>query len=185
MKDEPRISDEAVEAATGRRWDEWFRVLDEAGAEEMDHKAIVAWLDAEQDLSAWWRQMITVSYEQALGRRERHQRPEGFQISRSRTIQVPLPRLFRAWSDDQLRENWLSEGTFTVRKATEPRSMRITWVDGETHLDVYFYERSTARSQVVVNHSRLPDAAAAEQAKRFWKDRLDQLQTYLEDGAPA
>lgn len=185
MKDEPRISDEAVEAATGRDWDAWFRLLDAAGAGEMEHSAIAAWLDSEHQVSTWWRQMITVGYEQARGRRERRQRPEGFQIRRSRTVDVPLPRLFRAWSDDRMRRNWLSETEMTVRKATEPRSMRITWVDGETHLDVYFYERSNARSQVVVNHSRLPDSATAEQARCFWQERLDELQSYLEETATA
>ena len=32
------VSDDAVKAKTGKKWDEWFKVLDKAGARMMDHR---------------------------------------------------------------------------------------------------------------------------------------------------
>jgi hypothetical protein len=34
-----------------------------------------------------------------------------------------------------------------------------------------------------VEHERLPDARAAEEAKAYWRERLDVLKTVLEGGA--
>ena len=34
------VSDDAVKAKTGKKWDEWFKVLDKAGARMMDHTEI-------------------------------------------------------------------------------------------------------------------------------------------------
>ena len=40
----PRLSDAAVQAKTGKTWQEWFAVLDAAGARAMDHQSIAAYL---------------------------------------------------------------------------------------------------------------------------------------------
>ena len=37
----PHMSDEAVKAKTGKKWDQWFPILDKAGAKEMSHQDIV------------------------------------------------------------------------------------------------------------------------------------------------
>ena len=64
----PRVSDAAVEAKTGKTWQEWFALLDAAGARQMDHKSIAAHLDKKLGVPGWWAQMVTVAYEQARGR---------------------------------------------------------------------------------------------------------------------
>jgi hypothetical protein len=35
-----RISDESVLKATGRSWNEWYSILNKAGAKKMEHKEI-------------------------------------------------------------------------------------------------------------------------------------------------
>lgn len=70
--------------------------------------------------------MVTVGYEQARGLRDKHQKTDGFSASVSKTLSVPLGRLFEIWSDEQTRAAWLGE-SFTVRKATQNKSMRVTW----------------------------------------------------------
>jgi hypothetical protein len=69
------ISNEAVKARTGRTWPEWFAILDEAGAPVVGHKGIVTLLTKYHRVGHWWRQMITVAYEQERGLREKHQTP--------------------------------------------------------------------------------------------------------------
>lgn len=53
------ISSKAVEAKTGRGWDEWFTLLEAAGAREMKHQAIANYLHETHGLDGWWAQMVT------------------------------------------------------------------------------------------------------------------------------
>ncbi|RPI21653.1 MAG: DUF4287 domain-containing protein, partial [Chloroflexota bacterium] len=53
---EPTMSDEAVKAKTGKDWQTWFEILDGAGAKQMSHKEIVAFLVREYQVGSWWQQ---------------------------------------------------------------------------------------------------------------------------------
>ena len=122
-----RISDEAVKAKTGKDWKQWFSILDKAGATKMSHKEIAEYL-----------------YEKR-GLREKHQKADGYAVSASRTYKVPISVLFKHWSDEKLRRQWLKD-KIAVRKATANKSMRITWLDN-SHVDVYFYEKGRQRAR--------------------------------------
>jgi uncharacterized protein YndB with AHSA1/START domain len=170
-----------VKAKTGKDWAEWFRILDEAGAQQMNHKQIVAYLVEQHQVEAWWRQMVTVTYEQARGLRAKHEVTGGFQVSRSRTLAAPAIRVFAAWEEAGQREQWLRDAGLTVRKATPPKSLRITWGDGETRLDVELYPKGEGKTQVTVQHSGLKDAAQAEQMKTYWAEALSRLEAFLSE----
>jgi uncharacterized protein YndB with AHSA1/START domain len=174
------ISDEAVKARTGKTWKEWFALLDAAGARKLDHKGIVACLGKNSRMSGWWQQMVTVAYEQARGKRRKHEKPEGFEISASKTVAVPVAELFRAWNDARTRARWLSDRGLVIRKATPSKFMRLTWVDGKSRLDVNFYAKGARKSQASLQHGRLPNARAAENMKDFWQKELQRLKTLLE-----
>ena len=174
------MSDEAVRAKTGKVWDEWFALLDASGAQTMGHKEIAALLGDQHGVGSWWRQMITVTYEQARGLREKHQTASGYTANASRTIGVPVGRLFEAWSDAALRSRWLPDAELTIRKATPGKSLRISWGDG-SNVDVGLVSKGESKSQVAVEHAKLPDAAAVARAKGYWKQALDRLQKALED----
>src|SRR5687768_7530326 len=99
----PRMSDEAVKEKTGKTWKEWFAILDEAGAKKMNHQEIVKYLNTKQGVGPWWQQMVTVTYEQARGLREKHQKSDGYQISVSRTLNTSLSKLFRYVANEKSR----------------------------------------------------------------------------------
>jgi len=174
------IGSEAVKAKTGRTWDAWLGLLDKAGARAMSHAQIAAHLYDRLGVPGWWSQMVAVGYEQARGLRARHQRPDGFEISVSRTVAVPATALFDAWNDARTRRRWLAGDAIVIRKATRPKSMRITWSDRKTSLEVNFYAKSAGKGQVVVQHSKLPDAKAAAKMKGYWATTLDRLRATLE-----
>ena len=166
-------SDEAVARATGKTWAEWLALLDAAGGRELNHKQIVAHLQANHDVSSWWQQQLTVGYEQSRGLRARHEMADGYQISRSRTIAAPAAVVYDAWADDATRAAWLPDAAFTVRKATPPKSLRLTWADG-TSVEVGLADKGD-RTAVSVQHTKLPDAAAAERMKAYWAEALGRL----------
>lgn len=177
-KKSARISDESVKEKTGRDWNGWFALLDQAGATKMTHKEIVAVLAAES-VSPWWQQMITVTYEQARGLRAKHEVAGGYSISRSRTIKADVEPLFEAWEKAAVRRKWLGVTGLTIRKATPNKSIRITWPD-ETNVEVLFYPKGPGKTQVVVSHGKLKDAKSAEAQKSFWSERLDALEAFAE-----
>lgn len=179
-KKSPRMGDEAVKAKTGKVWKEWFSILDRAGAKKMSHQEIANLLHTKHDVGPWWTQMVTVTYEQDRGLRDKHERPEGYQISVSRTVNAPLAKLFKSFANERNRNAWLPEDGLVVRKATPNKSMRVTWPDGKTGLEVNFYPKGGDKSQVVVQHSKLPDAKAAAKMKTYWGKALDRLRQSLE-----
>ena len=176
-----RMSDEAVQAKTDKTWKQWFAILDKAGAKKMSHQEIVKYLNTEHDVGPWWRQMVTVTYEQARGLRKQHERPDGFQVSVSRTINVPIAKLYKAFQSDKSRSAWLAEDGLAVRRATTNKSMRVTWNDVKTNLEINFVMKGDNKSQVVVQHSKLPNAKAAAEMKRYWGKALDRLRSILEN----
>jgi len=174
------ISDEAVKKRTGRSWNQWYAILDQAGARKMTHTQIAAYLYKEQKLPGWWAQMVTVGYEQARGLREKHQRPEGYSISASRVVNVPLSALYHSWAEPKQRDKWLKVKGIEIRKTTPNKSMRITWSDKKTSLEVNFYNKGKSKAQVVVQHSKLRNAKAAEKMREYWAKKLDGLKAFLE-----
>lgn len=175
---EKPVSDEAVAAKTGRTWDEWLEALDARGCATMAHKEIVAVVGGDFGIGPWWQQMVTVGYERARGLRETNETTDGYQVGASKTVAVDVTDLWKAWEDARRRKRWLPD-TFTVRKATAPKSMRITWNDG-SDLQVLFYPKGDGKSQVTVDHRKLPDAPRVQAMRAFWKERLDTLKTQLE-----
>jgi uncharacterized protein YndB with AHSA1/START domain len=174
------MSDAAVKAKTGKTWKEWFAILDEAGAVKMNHQEIAKYLHAKQGVGPWWQQMVTVTYEQARGLREKHQKPAGYEISVSRTINAPLARLFRSVANEKARRAWLPEDGLTIRKTTPNKSIRCDWIDGKSSFELTFLSKSDEKTQAVVQHRKLPDAKAATTMKAYWGQALDRLRDSLE-----
>jgi uncharacterized protein YndB with AHSA1/START domain len=178
-KNATKLSDEAVKAATGMTWPEWYKVLDKDGAARLNHQGIVALVGKKHRVGPWWQQMVTVGYEQARGLRVKHQTASGYSVSASRTLPVSPRVLFAAWNDPRRRRRWLPE-RLTIRKATPGRSMRITWGDGKTDVDVMFYPKGPDKTQVAVEHRKLANSKAAKQMKASWGAALDRLKGILE-----
>ncbi len=179
----PRMSDAAVKAKTGKTWQEWFALLDKAGARRLDHQTIVAFLHKQHGLGSWWEQMVTVSYEQARGLRKPHEKPEGFEIAKSKTFAAPLAAVYDAWNDKEKRCLWLKDHGFEIRKANPDKSLRFTWVDGVTQVVADFYSQGKSKCQIAVQHSKLPNAKAAAAMKAYWAAQLEGLQAFLKASA--
>jgi hypothetical protein len=175
-----RPSAEKVEAATGRRWDGWFSILDRWGARNRKHGETATFLMEQHDVPGWWAQSITVWYERARGMRLKHQQADGFTIYASKTIGVPADVAFDAFVNSRARRRWLTDGTMSVRTSQRARNARFHWGDGTTRVIVSFDEKGPAKVSVAVAHERLADPDEAEVAKSAWRNRLSELKTLLE-----
>jgi uncharacterized protein YndB with AHSA1/START domain len=166
-------SDETIRERTGRGWEEWFDALDAWGAQERTHREIARWLAGQQggiDPLAWNAQAIAMSYERTRGMRVAGQRVDGFAATVTRTVGVPVERLYEAFmaaAPAELRE----------RTATAPKRARFDWGDGRVAVT---FDPKDDRATVSLEHSRLADAGEAERMKAFWREHLTALKERLD-----
>ena len=172
------MNDSSIAKQTGRTWAEWVEYLDAFGAKDKPHRDIAAHVHSI-GVRDWWAQTVTVGYERIRGLREIGQRRGGsWETSKSKTINVPVDKLFDAWANTRTRKRWLGDVKLKIRTATKPKSMRITWDDG-THVDVGFLPKGAAKSMVAVAHVKLASKEDLDQRKKFWSEKLDALAALL------
>jgi len=167
------MSNASVKKQTGRTWAEWVGVLDGARAAEKPHGQIAAYVSS-LGASDWWSQMVTVGYERIRGLRDKGQRRGGgYAANKSRTFDVPVKTLFKAFANARTRRSWLPV-KITVRTAIPHRSMRITW-DDDTLALIGFTSKGDAKSAVAVRHEKLPSKSAADAMKAAWSEHFGRL----------
>jgi hypothetical protein len=172
-------SDDALVAATGRGWNEWFTLLDAWGAAERKHSEIARQLRSEHGVPGWWSQTVTVGYERARGLRAKHERPDGFSVSVSRTVAASAERLYASFADERER-NELVPGL--VPRASRARLVaRFDRPSDGTRVVASFEEKGAAKGTVHVQVDRLADAESAERAKADWRGLLERLKRTHED----
>ncbi len=174
------VGSDAVLKATGRAWEEWLKVLDAAGAKAMTHKDIAMMLSRKFSVSGWWTQMVSLGYEQARGLRKVYQKADGFSATASRTVGIPVDKLFAAWSEPRQRSRWLPDAPLELRRSTDGKSMRLTWSPGNSSVVVAFSAKGTGKSAVALEHGKLPSAKAVTAQKAYWGNALDRLKALLE-----
>ena len=173
-----KLSDESVKKATGCDWTKWVYVLDKAGGTEMSHPQLVAHIREKYKTPSWWTQMVAVGYERIRGLRAHGQQRSGdWSVSKSKTVGVPLAKLYAAFNA-RGRAKWLPDVKLTVRGATPKKYMRLRWEDGSP-IDVGFIAKGAGKSQVAIDHRKLASKAEADRMRAFWTERLGALAAML------
>lgn len=172
------MSTDAVARRTGKTWDDWFEVLDTAGAQTLDQRGIIAILAQKHGIGPWWQQMIAVGYESLRSKSEKAAVADGFQINSNCTLDAPVTRVFKLWNDPGERARWLSDERFVVRGATTDKVIRARWGKGNSHVAVSFSEKS-GKTEVNVEHHQIESRSAADQMKTYWSKKLGLLDEAL------
>ena len=165
----PAINNTAVQKATGKTWPQWFKILD-TFPKDKTHTERARWLYDHHLKMSWWCQMVTVTYEQTRRLRQKHQVAGGFSISGSRTVPIPLNKLY-VWFTSK-RSAWLPTKGVSVSSATKNKYLHLDWPGG-TKVDIGFYPKGKTRSMVQVQQSKLKTAAAGKKMKAWWSKKLD------------
>lgn len=175
-------SDESIRERTGRGWEEWFDQLDEWGAADKPHREIARWVADQLGVEplVWNAQAITGSYERARGGRAVGQHEDGFRVSASKMVAVPVERVFDAFVEPAKRMRWLPDGELRKRTATKPKSARFDWGNDGQRVHVTFAAKGGDRSTMTLSHERLADAAERDRMKVYWRERTAALKQELE-----
>jgi hypothetical protein len=174
------MSDDAIRAKTGKTWAQWVRALNAVGADKMPHRDIASYVHENYEISGWWSQSVTVGYERIRGLREIGQRRSGsYEATKSKTLPVAASVAFDAFTTARVRKQWLPDVGLTIRKATSPKSVRITWPD-KTSVEVWITPKGSNCS-VSVQHTKLVSKEDATTRKAYWTERLKALEDMLRD----
>lgn len=192
-----RISDEAVEAATGKNWAGWHAVLAKKVRPDWTQKDIASYLKDWHSLETKWAQAVAGAFERDSGRKESDQAEAGaFDIAAQKVIPVPLGR---AWSRLFTPEGlalWLgnlpelkcvsghayrtADGTTgMVRVGKPPEHIRLTWQPKgwkkASTIQIRLAVVDARRTKVSFHQEQLPDARTREDRRKHWQQVLAAL----------
>jgi hypothetical protein len=172
-----RVGDAVLKERTGKTWEEWFPILDKAGAKKMDHTQILTLLMEKFKVPGWWSQMVAVGYEHSRGLREIYESCGGFSANVSRTLEIGVKPLFAAWQDEKKRGAWLTGDKLVISTARPDKTVRGAW-DGESRVEIRFYPKGAAKTQVVIDHMKLSSGEQVEKMKTYWAKNLERLKEF-------
>lgn len=192
------ISDAAVMEGTGKGWEAWIGLIDEAGGETMSHKEIAAMLeDAGHLESSWWAQTVTVGYEYAKGRRVKGQTADaGFQLGVQKTLPIEAERLWQFLTSPEGLSVWLGEGLQEldlsvgaeyetaestigeIRSVNPAEKLRLTWQpagwENSTTLQLYL-EAKEDKTALRFHQEKLTGLEQRKQMKAHWQRILKEI----------
>jgi uncharacterized protein YndB with AHSA1/START domain len=192
-----RVTEAAVRNATGWGWEEWFALLDEKGAKELEHKEIVKLLRDEGQKNAWWNQMITLEYERARKEKKVGETTDaGFEVGVRRTFETSPKRAWDILTRKAGVAAWLgqvkglkfekgqtyetSDGAVGEISSVRPgERVRLTWRpmgwEEDSIIQVTVIPVSSYAT-IAFHQEKLPDEKERERARKRWSAALDALQ---------
>ena len=164
--------------STGKSAEEWFALLEQAGARSMTHNQIWRWLADSGAMEAGMaREEVVIAYEQHIGRREMGQSCDGdYRAAVTRTLTGTMDSALQRWRElagDPLNGVAL-QAPPKVSSTEKFRYWRARLANG-TRVDVTIYRRPDEKISLGIQHRPFSDRASADAWRAFWKDLAAQL----------
>jgi hypothetical protein len=170
----PSMSDAIVKSKTGKDWRGWFKLLDDAGAQRLKHRAIAQLLAREHGVKSWWSQMVTVEYERTRGLRARHQTAGGYSVAVSKTVAASLAELYGETATAARRSRWFPQGTFVETSQTTEKYLRGSW-NATARVEMGFNSKGANKAQIAIQIAKLASPERVEVERSAWKAALEKL----------
>ena len=101
-----------------------------------------------------------------------------FRAKSSKTFAVPLFAAFAAWADEDLRRRWLDAPDIEFDEVDVGQNLHARGPN-DSSIEIRFEAGGPGKCRVVVETTKLANAAAVERIKTFWLERLTRLRAYL------
>jgi hypothetical protein len=196
-----KVSSKSVHKNTGKNWDQWIKILDDAGARNLTHKEIVAFVVKKYKLSLWWRQWVTSGYEVYIGRKIEGRNDKGeYATVATKSFAVEQKKLWRFLLSPEGQKIWLKPltpikfhlkepyeaegGIFgEIRTMKAPERMRLTWQDTDWEkasvVQLLCHARPNGKTMLGFQHEKLKDARLKKQMLEHWKAVLGEVETAI------
>lgn len=197
------LTDEAIRAATGKTFAEWFDALDARGGIARGRRDIGVYLFNDCKVDAWWSATLNIAYEAARGVLEKDARPKGYTICISKTVTAPLDRVYAACATPEALSAWFGsrvtgevaagtrfddgDGNTGEWKRVRPnKDLRFSWETpshgSPSQADVAFADKGKGKTNILVTLDRVQTPEAADGLRDAWGEALDRLKAVVESG---
>ncbi len=171
-----QVSDESLIKATGKPWAYWQEVFSHMDAKSLPHKEIATKLYEEHNVPSWWCQMLTVRFEQEIGRRQAGQRTDGdYDISVSKTIPGSMDDALVSWQEGIGKQSEFNgvdiNAPAETSESSKWRYWRIKLQDGSRVL-INFSDKGEGKTLFQLQHEKIADEKAAGKWRAYWKNIL-------------
>ncbi|MBS1724993.1 MAG: SRPBCC domain-containing protein [Armatimonadetes bacterium] len=193
------VTDEACKAATGKTFSEWFAFLDSHDGLKIGRRESMM-LMIQPGRDPWWPTTIYVEYEKHHGVTKKDGLLEGFSICATKTINAPVDKTYKVWTDDKgfaqmLGDNAKQEvkeggaiscdggckGTYT--RVRENKDLRFTWehpgATAPMTVDVMFQDNK-GKTLMNVMTSRIQTRGESDGLRDAWGEALTRLKGLAE-----
>lgn len=161
-------------ATTGRSFDEWFDILDKAGAEDWPHWRIMRYLAGKRKNDEWWASAVAKAYERARGL-DAASGPS-FNARVTKTLDAPLDVAWLLVDDEDERRSWLDVELEECSRPSET-SLISQLADG-SRVTIALREATPGnpgQTRATITHSGVPKEDALAETKAFWRSALARL----------
>jgi hypothetical protein len=180
----PSMRDEKVKAATGKKWSQWFALLDKAGSRKKSHTEIARWVfdkylgkkGATTNVATsggWWSQMVTVEYERARGLREKNQNDMGYMVAVHKTFDFSKQEFVKRW------KKLLQEPGVKARKLvplpTTAKNRLFYYQMAHGRLIVGWGTSPSGKLRIVAEAVKLSGQGAVKRERNFWKKMVEKI----------
>ncbi len=183
-------SDEAVKKATGKNWEEWFKILASIKASKMPHKDIVLWIMDKGLIKSgwpagrsfnegWWAQSLVVGYEEKIGRRVWGQKTTGnYEVSIGKSLDGTPDEAFKTWENLVKNKKEFNKvkikGDFRTSITKEWRYWKVDLANG-SRVYANIGPKGDNQSSLSITLDKLKDKKAVESWRKYWKELLRKL----------
>lgn len=171
------ITQDKIKSATGKSWQHWLQLFESIDAKDLSHKDIVKKLAEITNVDGWWLQMVTVKYEQVIGRRETGQEKDGtYTMGVGKVVNSTMDDVFALWQEVAVPgKNYNGQQMLSDPKSTTSekwRYWRAEFSDG-TKAVVGIHQQKPGKVGFAIDQQKCQTKAQAEQWKAFWRTFVD------------
>lgn len=168
-------------ATTGRSFDDWFDILDNAGAEHWPHWRIKRYLGGKRKNDEWWASAVSEAYERA---RSFNPARSAYSARVTKTIPAGISKVWtlidnederRAWLDVELEERSRQTQSALYCELADGSKVTISLRENPRSAD------SAHSSLVTIRHSGLANEASLDETKAFWRSALATLAATIDE----
>ncbi|MBR6459776.1 MAG: hypothetical protein IKS49_06430 [Actinomycetaceae bacterium] len=168
-------------ATTGRSFDDWFDILDNAGAESWPHWKIKRYLGGKRKNDEWWASAVAEAYERARGSNPAH---STYSAKATKTVAAGLAEVWGLIDNEDERRAWL-DIELEERSRQAQSALYSELADGsKVTISLRENPRATGSKNstlVTIRHSGLANEASLDETKAFWRSALATLAATIDE----